>query len=572
MTAVRTCIGAMVIAIIGILSPVASAQTSIEIPAEIRKHVPKDAFLLVYAPSMQKLLNAVSGTGASINPQFGMMVQMAPQMMSMDMFQHETGAPVQLDMDAPAAVAVATGPTGPMGNPAITIMVGVKSDRTGLKTSMPNGRVVPIEGSSLVMVTDVPASMPMGASDTLLQNVPAGDISISFDQATFVKQYGPMIDMMMAMAGGMGGPGQDPQAQAMQAQLKQAMAQIKTLMGMFQSWDMAMTFNGKFVETTVRWVLTNPADKATGSADLAKYTGVMMPKSAMSAAMSKSMLECMMSMQEGFQSPNLPAATQDAMKKIFDLARVTMGVIDSSMGMSMGIDKTGLWCLQMMNVSDPEAYLKDTNEALTALSDAGLGFEVSNLKLVDASGTGYALKIDAEKMMSSFGVPAMGKQEMAMIESVVKAMMGGDVGLQIRYLHQGDKMAIVIGRYGQAIGRAKQILSGRYDGDPNTLDALISTSEGSPTMVMMMDMRQMIGDVLSFLHTVPALQADKDFMREIPDGTPAGDPVLFDAKCTSMSKGGQCVINMNIGDFAGMMEAMDDALRAKKRQQAAMAN
>ena len=156
-----------------------------------------------------------------------------------------------------------------------------------------------------------------------------------------------------------------------------------------------------------------------------------------------------------------------------------------------------------------------------------------------------------------------------MISAVVDAALGGEVGMQIRYLSEGNNMAVICGRNGQVIGSARQILKSSDTGKPNALDALVSKAQGSPTGVLTMDFRKLFGDALGFIHSVPALQSE---LADVPSGTPAGDPIRLDATCTAMAKGGQCVVTLDVGGFVKMMEAMDDAVRAKKRDQAALTN
>ena len=141
--------------------------------------------------------------------------------------------------------------------------------------------------------------------------------------------------------------------------------------------------------------------------------------------------------------------------------------------------------------------------------------------------------------------------------------------MQIRYFHEGNKIAVVAGRNGKMIGRAKQLLREEDTGKPNMLTTLATTAQGSPTMVMAMDVREFVGDLLSFLHTIPAIAED---MGDMPHALPEGGPVEVTATCTAMEQGGQCVLSIDIGSFSQLMEAMEKAQKAKHSKQAAMAN
>lgn len=571
MSAVRTSFGAMLIAILGILSPVSAAPSSITIPDNIRQHVPADAFLLVYTPSAEKLVDALSKTAESIDPQAAMQLKMMPMMGGMMLFHSDDpGKQVQLDLSAPAALAMSQG-TGT--EPSMTVIIGVQGDHTGIKPAQPGMRISSIAGSSLVVMTNVPEGPALEAGASLLQNIPPGDISIAFDQALFYKQFGPMIDMMMAQMGG--GMHLDPQAQddpgirMMQAQGERSAAQLKMFMEMFKSWDLAMTFEGANVASTIRWIPTDPKLKASGSADLGEYSDVLVDGSPLAMVMSHSALKMMMDWQQDYEDMGMPPGFGDAMNIMMTHARKMMKNMEGSVGVSYGLDSKGIWCLQLFKVKNKAAYLSETDAMFTELNEANLGIDVSSLKLVQP-GVGYTVRIDMEQMFSKMGMAGMiPPKEMAMISAVVDAALGGEVGMQIRYLSEGNNMAVICGRNGQVIGSARQILKSSDTGKPNALDALVSKAQGSPTGVLTMDFRKLFGDALGFIHSVPALQSE---LADVPSGTPAGDPIRLDATCTAMAKGGQCVVTLDVGGFVKMMEAMDDAVRAKKRDQAALTN
>lgn len=570
MSVVRTSLGVMLIAILGIISPVSAAPSSITIPDNIRQHVPADAFLLVYTPSAEKLMEALSKTAGSIDPQAAMQLKMMPMMGGMMLFRSDDPSKqVQLDLSAPAALAISPGAGT---EPSMTIIIGVQGDHTGIKPLEPAMRMSSIAGTPLVAITNGPEGPAIDAGAGLLQNIPAGEISIAFDQALFYKQYGPMIHMMMAQMGGAMGaaPGQpaDPAAEMARAQAARSAAQLKMFLEMFKSWDFAMTFDGPQLSTTVRWIPTDPKLKAIGSADLGRYSDVLVNSSPLAMVMSHSALEMMMAWQENYDA-GMPPGFGDAMNIIMSHAQKMMTNMEGSVGVSYGLGSKGLWCLQLFKLKNKEAYMKQVEEMFTAINEADLGIEVSDLKLVDA-GTGYTIRIDMEVMFSKMGLAGMiPPKEMGMISAVVDALLGGEVGMQIRYFTEGNNMAIVCGRDGQVIGRAKQILKNNDVGKPNVLDALVSKAQGSPTCVVTMDFRTLISEVLGFLHSVPAIQSE---LAEVPSGAPAGDPVRLDATCTAMSKGGQMILDFDLGGFVEMMQTMDQEVQAKKRDQAAMAN
>ena len=102
MSAVRTFTGAILIAILGILSPVSAAPSSITIPDNIRQHIPADAYLMVYAPSAEKLISSLSKTIGTVDQQAAMQLQMMPMMGGMMLFKNEDATKqTQLDLSAP---------------------------------------------------------------------------------------------------------------------------------------------------------------------------------------------------------------------------------------------------------------------------------------------------------------------------------------------------------------------------------------------------------------------------------------------------------------------------------------
>ena len=72
-----------------------------------------------------------------------------------------------------------------------------------------------------------------------------------------------------------------------------------------------------------------------------------------------------------------------------------------------------------------------------------------------------------------------------------------------------------------------------------------------------------------FMRSIPELQ---DEMKDLPTAVPAGDPVRLDATCTAMTKGGQMIVDFNLGGFAEMMKQMEESMDAMKKNKAAMAN
>ena len=120
MRSFRLSITAMFIVVLGLCSPGFAAPSSVQIPDEMKQHVPDDAFLLVYTPSIQKLLDAVGKTAASIDPQMAMMTQMVP-MMTSSMFKKDGNKPAMMDMNEAAMLAISPGAKGPDADPALTI-------------------------------------------------------------------------------------------------------------------------------------------------------------------------------------------------------------------------------------------------------------------------------------------------------------------------------------------------------------------------------------------------------------------------------------------------------------------
>ena len=569
MSAVRTFTGAILIAILGILSPVSAAPSSITIPDNIRQHIPADAYLMVYAPSAEKLISSLSKTIGTVDQQAAMQLQMMPMMGGMMLFKNEDATKqTQLDLSAPIAFALSQGKAGI--EPAMSVIIGVKGDHAGLSSAMnPAMKVTSINGSPLVVMSDAPDGKAIAADAQLMQNIPPGEISIAFDQALFYKQNGPMIDMMMSQ---MANPGMhqqdDPTAKMMMEQAKQTAAQIKLFMEMFKSWDFSMSFNGPDMTTTIRWIPTDPKMNAAGSADLGRYSNVLVDNSPLGAVMSHGALEIMLWAQEG-QTAGLPGAAGQAMKIMMDHAQKIVKEMDGSVGISYGLGSKGMWCLQLFNVKNKESYMKGSAEMWTALNDAGLGISVTDLKLLDG-GTGYTVRLDMQEMMSKMGMGSLiPPKEMAMISSVINALLGGEVGFQIRYLTNGNKMAIVMGRNGKVLGAAKQMLNSSEPAKSNILNELVSTAQGSPTLALSLDFRSAFSELMVFMRSIPELQ---DEMKDLPTAVPAGDPVRLDATCTAMTKGGQMIVDFNLGGFAEMMKQMEESMDAMKKNKAAMAN
>ncbi len=568
MSSIRKALIVAMIAIIGICTSNVSAQGSIQIPDNVKKHIPAESFLLVYVPSLGKLVDSLEQTAVTVDPGMAMQAKMLPMMMASSMFKYKDGKKqAELDMSKPVMLAVtAAGMT-----PAVTAMIGIKGSHDGLETTDPSMKVESITDGGMVIVHQGPKAESISSNAALLQNIPAGQISVAFDQELFVKKFGPVIEMMLAMStGGMGqqkGKMTAAERASMQ-QAQQAAKQVKTFMGMFKSWDMAMDFDGGMMDTTVRWIPMDAKMNATGSADLGNYTHVMAQNPPLAGAMSIGCLRAMLNMDQAGDMSMVPPAMADMVKKIYADADAILGNIKSSMGFSYGISDKGLWGMQSMKVKSVDTFLSQVKSMMTILQDSNMGFTVKDLKMIDP-GVGYTLHMDMQKMMDSMNMGGMiPPNEMAQLDSVVDAMFGGEVGLQIRYLNKGDHVIAVFGRNGKLLGEAKRLLKSDEKGAPNVLDSLVSTAQGTPTMVMSVDMRSGIKDMMQFLESIPFVKAD---MGDTPR-VPSGDRVGLDVTCTAMQKGGQCVISLDLGGMAKMVMQMEAEMEAKKQNKAAMAN
>lgn len=568
MSSIRNCLIVALLAIVGICTSNVSAQGSIQIPDNVKKHIPADSFLLVYVPSLGKLIDSLEKTAATVDPSMGMQAKMMPMMMASSMFKYKDGMKqAELDMSKPAMMAVA----GSGGMPTVTAMIGIKGSHDGLETTDPTMKVESITDSGMVIVHQGAKGESISSNAALLQNIPAGQISVAFDQELFVKKFGPMIEMMLAMS--TGGMGQQkgkmtPAERASMQQAQQAAKQVKTFMGMFKSWDMAMDFDGGMMDTTVRWIPMDSKMNATGSADLGNYTHVMAQNPPLAGVMSVGCLRAMLNLDEAGDMSMVPPAMADMVKKIYADADAIANNFESSLGFSYGLSDKGLWGMQSMKVKNVETFMSQVKSMMTTLSDSNMGFTVKDLKMIDP-GVGYTIHMDMQKMMDAMDMGDMiPPKEMAQLDAVVDAMLGGEVGMQLRYMHKGNHVIAVFGRNGKLLGQAKRLLKSGDKGTPNVLDSLVSTAEGTPTMAMTIDMRSSLMELMQFLNSIPAIKADMDDTPSVP----AGDPIRLDMTCTAMQKGGQCVINLNIGGMAQMMMQMDAEQQAKKQNKAAMAN
>ncbi len=190
MSSIRNCLVAALIAIVGICTSDVSAQGSVQIPDNIQKHIPADAFLLVYTPSLGKLVDSLEKTASTVDPTMGMQAKMMPMMMATSIFKYEDPKmQPELDMSKPAMLAV----TGTGMSPMVTAMFGVKSSHKGLESADPTMKVESISEKGMVVLSMGDKSKSIASDAALLQNIPAGQISVAFDQELFVKKFGPMI-------------------------------------------------------------------------------------------------------------------------------------------------------------------------------------------------------------------------------------------------------------------------------------------------------------------------------------------------------------------------------------------
>ena len=149
MSSIRNCLIVALLAIVGICTSNVSAQGSIQIPDNVKKHIPADSFLLVYVPSLGKLIDSLEKTAATVDPSMGMQAKMMPMMMASSMFKYKDGMKqAELDMSKPAMMAVA----GSGGMPTVTAMIGIKGSHDGLETTDPTMKVESITDSGMVIV------------------------------------------------------------------------------------------------------------------------------------------------------------------------------------------------------------------------------------------------------------------------------------------------------------------------------------------------------------------------------------------------------------------------------------
>lgn len=570
MSIVRNYLVLALLAIAGILTSQVNAQNSITIPDNVRKHIPEDAFLLVYIPSMEKLVDAVGKTAATVDPSMGMQAKMMPMMMASEMFKYkDPNQRPELDMSKPGMLAVSAA----NGAPVVTAMVGIKSTHDGLESADPTMKVESISDKGMVTLSQGPKGKSIDSGASLLKNIPQGQISVAFDQERFVKEFGPMIEMMLAMStGGMGkAPNKMTAAErASMKQAQQAAKQLKTFMGMFKSWDMSMDFDGGMMDTTVRWIPTDSKSNATGSDDMRNFMHVMIENPPVAGVISKSCLKWMLKFDESGDMSMVPAPLAAMVKKIYANADEITENIKSSAGFSYGLNQNGLWGMQSMKVKNVDKFKSQLANMMMTIQESNMGMTVKDLKML-SPGVGYTFHMDMQKLMESMEMSDMlPSKEMEQLDSVVDAMLGGDVGMQLRYFFKDNHVVAVFGRNGQLIGEVKQLLKSDVDTtSPNVLGSLISTAQGTPTMVLSIDMRSSLDELIRFLNSIPSMSAS---MEGGPTSMPAGDPIRLDLTCTAMQKGGQCVINFDIGSMAQMMMQVDQEAEEMRQKKAAMAN
>ena len=157
---------------------------------ELARLVPANAFGVVYAPSIDKLIAKLKSVVVSIDAQAAQGIDAGP------LLEQLAGpAAPHVDTSRPMAIVLTPGP-GKDDPPSPTFLLPVR-DGAAAKASfgeMPPGASGPVVVGSYLAMSQGPGFKAGTAPSALVKDLPAGDIVVRLDLARVVETYRPMID------------------------------------------------------------------------------------------------------------------------------------------------------------------------------------------------------------------------------------------------------------------------------------------------------------------------------------------------------------------------------------------
>ena len=512
------------IAIVLAVTAVATATpfSTVSVPKDVTALLPDGAFVLGYTESIKGLQQDLLKTVTAVEPQMAMMVAMAGPVSSLNMMVKKEGkGPGSGGIVADAGAAFFAGPQDPTTGSPISGVIFKVADATSLVASQPGMHIVSLPGSNWAALSNAQYT-PSSASSSLSSGMLGASVAANIDQAKLIKEYGPMIDGMLAMM--QQSPPGLPEEEAATMQRLQAAnaAKVRMFMEMISEWNIGINLDGPVLDTLVRMtptdlnMLTKPG---AGLQSLARMVPREMP---VTAVLDLSSLKLMMEMSRG-DFDTLPSAAKAKMEALWPKWNKPFSTMKTGMAMGMSFSDNRLEIVSVMDTDDPSTTLQDISEGWKALLAADIGVSAKEIKILRGTGIGYSVKIDMKKMIDTMGmsgIMSLAHQEgqpdqMAMVQTSVDTFFGAD-GLTVRYLIEGNHIVAVVGN--SRLVEARELVAG--GGADNDLSKLFGDMLAPSTYAIDMDIRQLASDGLGMVQPMLGPMA-----AMLPPSIPAGDPV-----------------------------------------------
>lgn len=543
---------------------VAAPFGSATVPAEIKRLVPADCILLGYAGSMQGMHQAMVASMSDIEPQMSMMVAMAgPSTMLNMMVRTENGGMGSggVKIDGAGAVFLG-GADAETGEPLGGIIFEV-ANADGLVSSQPTMILTRLPGTNWVCLSNRAYTLPTSPS-TVGNGMVAATVAANFDQAKAIKVYKTQVESMLSMMQQPMPKGVLPAEQESLMDRAQAvnMAKAKMFMDMISAWDIGIDLNGADLDILARMVPTDRAMVIAGSPslkDLAKLVPADMP---IAGVMNREVLTTMMEMSKN-DLELMPVAIRAKVESLMSVSASGMDTIKNGMAFGVSLGKKGLNVVQIMDTDNPEAALAWAKKAWVQLLAADMGFNATPIQILSGNGFGYSVKIDATKVMETYGmgnmmppVAAGEPDPMAMMQGMIDDMTSPE-GMPVRYIIEGNYLLCVMGNDKLAAARALVSAGGAN----NALSAALADRLASPIFGMAMDIRKAIAGGMGFARAIMGPMG-----AMLPPVAPAGDPVMLTmVGSTDGTTWDQIRIKTNMKDWYTMYKQFQAASQPSSR-------
>ncbi|MDF1798750.1 MAG: hypothetical protein P1V81_06205 [Planctomycetota bacterium] len=546
-------------------APVALATTATpgtSVPAAMKVLVPDDATIFAMTSPLSELERVVASIAEDVNPDMAGMV-------SVDMLL-QLAMPPGFDgsaIDRSRPVGVAVGPISMAAEPQIYALIPT-ANPDAIKAALPGGaeRYATRVSDGYIGVTMGLAYGNSTGASSLLQNMPAGLITVNVDMETLLTDFRPMIDFGLQMArmqmesaseeinAASGYPGMDI-VEMMEVYFGMLDGFLDSVVEMRMSLDIQETLLDMRVEYAVGEGSPMSSFAGTGDLDLDRFLPLLGNESfamLMGADMGELMEKSMPFMEAIFDT--YPQPMGDGLRESMDSMQSLYSMFGTGMAASGDFTDKGLTFAAYFDGAQYDQLMVEYDKMLKAPYMAAMGMHYVDTKkgrLGEIELTRYTFDYDVATLLGMTG-EELDEASMAEMEAVLRAMYGEQ--MVTTFAKSGDMAVLTLGggdEYLQeAIGRLDNPT--RVPEDMQRLAGLAKTT--NPFMAYRMDLGKLITTMIPMLES--NLGAPSSGM-EMFEGTSLPMNMYFGASPKSWT-GGFMVDLVQVNDFVAMMETLGD--------------